>query len=317
VPAGGAAAPDRSFPLGNATRIDLGAHVFGATRSAAARVLSAAWGSDRGQVGLAGSRALGFAGPSSFDVGTDGTVTLLDQVNRRAEQWARGRIEEVPLAVSGGLADFAVEPDGTLDVLEPPNRLTPVPLLRSFRGDGASKWTQRLADRTWAKLARGPEGPLVQQQPSEQWLPGAEHGNALGRGAQAERGRPGRAGAHGRELVVDRVGSDELWIAELAGNTVLRGWRITSATSLGEVQLAEPRGDGIVVVLKAYTEERAEYVVLELSQSGATVRFSVKPFEWAESAPLARFRLVGSSLYQLGSTAAGAFVDRFDLKESR
>ncbi|MBA3733743.1 MAG: hypothetical protein H0W90_00880 [Actinobacteria bacterium] len=317
VPAGGAAAPDRSFPLEDATQVDLGAHVFGAPRRADAHVLRASWGSDPGQAGLAGSRALGFAGPSSFDVGADGTVTLLDQVNRRAERWAHGRVETVALPVSGGLADFAVESDGTMDVLEPPNRVTPVPLLRSFRDDGTGKWAQRLADRTWAKLALGPGGPTVQQQPSEQWLPGAEHGNALDRGEQAARGRPGRPGAHGREVVVDRVGSAELRVAEVVGNAVLRSWRIKSATPLGEVQLVEPRGDGLVAVLKTYTDERAEYVVLVLRQGGAAERFSVEPFEWAESAPLARFRLAGSSLYQLGSTATGVFVDRFDLKESR
>jgi hypothetical protein len=297
--------------------VELGAHEFGAPRRADTRVLHASWGSEPGQAGLAGSRALGFAGPASFDVGADGTVTLLDQVNGRAERWARGRVEAVTLAVSGGLADFAVEPDGTMDVLEPPNRLTPVPLLRSFRGDGTARWAQRLADRTWAKLALGPEGPAVLQQPSEQWLPAAEQGTALDRGAQAARGRPGRPFAHGREVVVDRVGSSELRIAELAGNAVVRSWRITSETPLGEVQLAEPHGNELVVVLKTYTDEHAEYVVLVLRQRGAAERFSVEPSEWAESAPLARFRLAGSSLYQLGSTAAGAFVDRFDLKESR
>lgn len=317
LPAGGAAAPDRSFLLDDSTRIDLGVHTFGTPRSPDARVLNASWGSEPGQAGLAGSRALGFAGPSSFAVGAEGNVTLLDQVNGRAERWARGRIEAVPLAVSGGLADFAVEPDGTMDVLEPPNRLTPFPLLRSFRDDGTPKWAQRLADRTWAKLALTPEGPAIQQQPSEQWLPGAEHGAALDRRAQAARGRSGRPVGRGREIVVDRVGSDELRIAELAGNAVMRSWRIMSTTPLGEVQLAEPRGDGIVVVLKTYTEDRAEYVVLVLRKDSVAERFSVAPSEWAESAPLARFRLVGSSLYQLGSTPSGAFVDRFDLKEPR
>ena len=69
--------------------------------------------------------------------------------------------------------------------------------------------------------------------------------------------------------------------------------------------------------MKAFLLAFGVAVVLVLRQRGATKRFAVEPSEWAESAPLARFRLAGSSLYQLGSTAAGAFVDRFDLKESR
>jgi hypothetical protein len=42
--------------------------------------------------------------------------------------------------------------------------------------------------------------------------------------------------------------------------------------------------------------------------------FSVASADWAETAPLSRFRLRGSGLYQLGSTPGGLFVDRFDLE---
>jgi hypothetical protein len=238
-------------------------------------------------------------------------------VNERAQRWRQNDVEVVPLDLSGGLADFAVEPNGTMDVLEPPNRALPAPVLRSFEEDGTPRWTQRLSDRTWAKLALGPDGPAVQQQPSEQWLPISAHGLALGRERQAERGRPGRPFAHGGELVVARVGPAELRLAELNGNSVGRSWRITSSTPLGEVQLAEPFRSGMVVVLKTYTDERAEDVVLVLDHAGAVEQFAVQPSEWAESAPLARFRLAGSSLYQLGSTPAGAFVDRYDLEVTR
>ena len=48
-----------------------------------------------------------------------------------------------------------------------------------------------------------------------------------------------------------------------------------------------------------------------------TVTSTVVPLlpaaEWAQSMPLSRFRLVGSSLYELGTTEQGAFVDRYDL----
>ena len=88
----------------------------------------------------------------------------------------------------------------------------------------------------------------------------------------------------------------------LNGNAVGRSWRITSSTPLGEVQLAEPFRSGVIVVLKTYTDERAEYVVLLLDHAGATRQFALQASEWAESAPLARFRVAGSSLYQLGST---------------
>jgi len=317
VPAGGSAAPQRSVPLRDAAEIALGPHVFGRGRAPDERVVEATWGSEIGEAGLAGSRGLGFVGPSSFDVAGDGSVAVLDQVNRRVEHWSRVGVKSRSLEVSGGLADFALEPGGVIDVLEPPNRVSPAPILRSFRGDGTLRWAQRLSDRTWAKLAAGPTGPVVQQQPSEQWLPVAEHGAALDRAAQARRGRPGRPFANGREVVVERVGSGELRLAELAGDALVRGWRIMSATPLGEVQLAEPLGNRLVVVTKTYTDDRSEYLVLVLDRSGIVNSFAVESLEWAESAPLARFRLAGSSLYRLGSTRAGLFVDRFDLEVFR
>jgi hypothetical protein len=317
VPSGGAVAPQRSLPLRHAATIDLGLHSFGHTRPADARSVDARWGSGIGQAGLAGSRELDFVGPSAFDVDAAGEITLLDQVNERVERWSSGRVQATPLAVTDGLADFAVEPDGSLDVLEPPDRISSSPVLRSFRPDGSKKWAQELGDRTWAKLVVGPAGPVVQQQPSEQWQPVADHGRPLGRTAQAARGLTGRPFAHGREVVVERRGSAEIRIAEVAGEAVVRGWRIVGSTPLGEVQLAEPFGSRIVLVAKAYTEDRSEDVVLVLDGAGIVQRFSVEPREWAESAPLARFRLAGSSLYQLGSTPSGAFVDRFDLEVQR
>ena len=317
VPAGGGAAPQRSVPLRDAAEVALGAHAFGRDRAPDERVVAASWGSEVGETGLVGSRELGFAGPSSFDVAADGSVAVLDQVNARVQHWSRVGVKETNLEVSGGLADFALEPGGAMDVLEPPSRVSPAPILRSFRGDGTARWAQRLSDRTWAKLAVGPAGPVVQQQPSEQWLPVAEHGAALGRASQAGHGRPGQPFADGREVVVERIGSAELRLAELVGNTVVRSWRITSATPLGEVQLAEPHGNRLVVVVKTYTDDRSEYLVLVLDRSGVVSSVAVESLEWAESAPLARFRLAGLSLYRLGSTRAGLFVDRFDLEVSR
>lgn len=316
VPSGGEDAPQRSLRLAKATEVRLATHAFGHVRKADARVVAAEWGDDVGEVGLSGSRELGLAGPSSFDVTGDGEVTVLDGVNGRVERWSRGHATATRLSVSDGLSDFAVEPDGTLDVLEPATRETPYPRLLSFTSDGNLRWSQRLSDRTWAKLARGPDGPLVQQQPSEQWLPVAEGGKALSRAAQAHRGRAGRHLGNGRSVVVERVGAGELRIAETGRNGIAHAWRISSATPLGEVQLAEPSGGRLVVVVKTYDGDSDEFEALVLDKAGVMRRFAVPSAAWAESAPLARFRLAGSSLYQLGATPDGAFVDRFDLEVS-
>src|SRR5262249_5738417 len=162
VPSGGDAAPQVSLPLRDAVTIALGRHTFGAVREADAVAVETDWGSGPGQVGLAGSRGLGYSGPSSFDVEADGTVDLLDSVNGRVLRWSHGRRTHVPLTGALELADFAAEPDGSFDVLDEDDTL------RSYGSDGTQKWAQKLADRTWAKLVRG---PMVLQQPSEQWMP--------------------------------------------------------------------------------------------------------------------------------------------------
>ena len=69
----------------------------------------------------------------------------------------------------------------------------------------------------------------------------------------------------------------------------------------------------LVLVVKAYVETNDEFEVLVLDRGGLVRRFSVPSAAWAETAPLARFRLVGTSLYQLGSDSTGVFVDRYDL----
>jgi hypothetical protein len=300
VPSGGADAPQVSLPLGDPVTLSLGRHTFGAVREPDAVAAEAAWGSGSGEVGLAGSRALGYRGPSSFDLEADGTVDVLDSVNGRIVRWGRGRREQVPLAGSLELADFTAEPDDSFDVLDVHN------MLRSYRVDGTQKWVQRLADRTWAKLA---DGGTVLQEPSEQWMPVTENGAPL---TPAEQRRAGHTGHHG--VLVDRVDSSELRVAQLRGDAVLRGWRITSETPLGEVQLAEPFDNGVVIVTRAYTDDRDEFVVLVLDSRGLAQRFSVASGSLTETAPLARFRLARGALYRLRTTAAGATVDRFDLE---
>jgi hypothetical protein len=316
VPSGGAAAPQLSLPLEHAVDVDLGLHDFGSTRPADARVASAIWGTAPGQVGLMRGPSFGPIGPSAFDVAPNGGVTVLDQANGRAERWRDGRVAAVvPLDVTGGIADMAVEADGSIDVLEPTGSRTPE--LRTFDGSGHLRSKTAIEDRTWSQLRVGARGPEVQQEPSEQWMPVRQGRTLLARAAQAREGHPGRTLADGRELVVDRVGAAEARIAEVAAGRVQRAWRIMSATPLGEVQLAEPLGNRVVVVVRPYTETQDEFLVLVLGDRGVERSFSVDSADWAETAPLARFRLAGSSLYQLGSTPSGMHVDRFDLEVNR
>jgi len=66
-------------------------------------------------------------------------------------------------------------------------------------------------------------------------------------------------------------------------------------------------------VVRVYDEHSDEFRVLDLDRRGLVREFAIESADWAETAPLSRFRLIGGSLYQLGSDPAGAFVDRYDL----
>jgi hypothetical protein len=306
VPAGGAAAPQVSVPFRGPLTVTLGLHSFGDVRTPAAHEARAPWGSGPGDVGLSGSRELGFTGPSAFDVEPDGTVDLLDSVNGRIIlRFGQGTRRLVPLSGDMRLADFAVEPDGSFDVLDLHGEL------RRFRQDGTPAWAQRLADRTWVKLGRG---ATVLQEPSEQWMPLAESGAPLPQSEQARAAHADKPLQSGRGVLVDRVGTGELRISEVRGHSPLRSWRITSETPLGEVQLVESHGSGIVVVTHVYTDDRDEYLVLVLGGRGLVQRFAVPSDSWTETAPLARFRFARGALYRLHTTQSGAVVDRFDVE---
>ncbi|MDQ3671908.1 MAG: hypothetical protein M3364_05655 [Actinomycetota bacterium] len=313
IPAGGSAAPQRSLPLGRTIDVSLGAHTFGEARDADARVARAGWGTGLAEVGLEQGRNLMPIGGSAFDVEESGAVVVLDEANKRLLRWRGGgeKPDAVPLEINGTLADMSIGEDGTVFVLETvgPNGQ---PLLRTFDRDGASRSTSAVAERP-SQVRVGPHGPVVQDSPSAQWMPAARGGRSVAVSEQISAGDSGRPLPDGRKIVILRHGS-EVRVALVGSAGVQRAWTVSSDTPLAEVQLAEAHGAGVVLVTRVFTDDRDEFVVLVLDRRGVAKQFSLDSADWAETAPLSRFRLRGASLYQLGSTPAGLFVDRFDLE---
>jgi hypothetical protein len=314
VPAGGADAPHRSLTLRDPALVGLGEHLFGVT-SGGTRLVSARWGDGPGRVGLEQGWSLPAIGASSFDVSGDGTLLLLDEAHRRLLRFERGGVTptSVPLSIDGRLADIAVDDDSSIYILESASLPRRVALVRHFDRRGRELDVVETAEATPSQIRTGPEGPVVLQHPSHQWMPIADGGVPSAPRDQLRKAEVGHPVGAGRELVVSRVGQ-EIRAAILASGRVQRSWRVTSETPLAEVQLAEPVGRHLVLVTRVFTDTADEFVVLVLDEQGVVQEFSTPPDEWAEGAPLGRFRLVGTHLYRLGTDASGAFVARYDLE---
>jgi hypothetical protein len=277
-------------------------------------VAEAAWGDGPNDVGLEQGRNLPPIGGTAFDVDTSGTVAVLDEAHKRLLRWRDEARDpsRVPLTINGTLADMSVAGDGTVYVLESTGAAGGGNALRVFGPNGAVVARGDMAEGS-TQVRIGPSGPVVLQQPSGQWMQATADGTVLPAPSQQKSGRPGRPVRGGDEVIVLRVGN-EVRTALVGPNGLRRAWRVTSETPLAEVQLAEPVGNQLVLVVRVYTDNLSEFLGLVLGPKGIAHAFSLASADWAETAPLSRFRLVGSSLYQLGSTPAGLFVDRFRLE---
>ncbi len=315
VPAAGAAAPQRAWAVPALTPVSLGTHTFGRVRKADGRAVMATWGTGAGALGLLTGRELARIGPSAFDVDRGGNVVVLDQVNDRLARYpaGAGAPSYTAIAFAGGEGDLAVGADGTAFVLDQGAD----PVVRSYTPSGALGATTAVHGTGADMLRSGTAGTFLHGYPGDMWKPIAGGVGALLKPEQQAAGaRPGRLAAGGVEVVV-RGRQDEALFALVRGDSVLRVWRVSSTSNLGEIQLAEPFGDGMLVVLRIWTETKAEFVVLVLSPSGLAGSFAIDASQWAESAALGRFRLRGKTLYQLRSTSAGAEIVTFDLGGAR
>jgi len=294
----------------------LGSHVFG-NADPGERVVFTRWGDGPRDVGLEPGRSLPAIGASAFDVTDDGkVVVLLDEAHRRALRFEghEPAPTSVSLAIDGRLADLATDTDGSMYVLESVAAPGRTPLVRWFDRAGRELGVVETAEPTPAEIRSGSDGPVVLQHPSHQWMPVADGGALSPPRAQARKAAVGRPVGAGRQVVVLRRGAGEILAAILAGGRVQRSWRIRSDTPLGDVQLAEPAGNRLVIVSRVFTHATDEFTVLVLDGHRLRRQFSTPSDEWAEAAPLGRFRLVGHDLYRLGSNASGAFVARYDLE---
>jgi len=313
LPGAGRDSPQHVWTVAGEANVDLNEHVFGRTRAPDEIVAEMAWGSGDRQLGLSSGPEQARIGPSAFDVGPERAVVVLDQVNKRLVVYPRGGTpRNLPIPFDGGEGDLAVGGNGTIYVLDDGGAAAPMPVVRSFDGDGRPIAGTPIAEPVADMIRMGPDGPVVHSYPSELWFPTGIAKPPLSPARQIELARPGRAAEGGLEVVV-HASPRQARFALVRGGQVVSSWLVTSSTSLGEVQLAEPYGDGLLVVLRLWTESQAEFRVLRLARAGLAGSFSVDRAEWAESASLSRFRLHGDTLYQLRSDSSGTEIAAFEI----
>ncbi len=309
LPEAGARAPQHVWALRDWTTVDLGTARFGRGRTPSSIVRELGWGRGDAAIGLDSGREQSRIGPSSFDVASDGSVVLLDQVNDRLVMMRRGaRPAHVPIDFSGGEGDIAMDDDGTMYVLDSAAR----PMIRTFTAAGAPIAVGSLAEPTADMIRIGPGGPLVHSYPSEMWLSTGPGRPPFAPDRQLASARPARSTDGGLAVVV-HASPSEVKLALVRGDRVERAWLLHAGTSFGEVQLAEAYGNGMVVVVRLWNEKHAEFRVLRLGPAGLEQSFDVTPAEWAESGSLSRFRLHGSTLYQLRSDPSGIEIATFEI----
>ena len=159
----------------------------------------------------------------------------------------------IPLSIDGRLADMSVAGDGSIYVLEsvaPPGRH---PLLRRFDENGRDLDVVETAERPSQirRRRRRPGRARAAVQPVDacraRRATGLVHAAARARTIRAPPTRRRRGGRAATRRA--RFGSRSCKPERLR-----RAWRITSTTPLGEVQLAEPMGQRLVLVVRAYSD---------------------------------------------------------------
>jgi hypothetical protein len=313
LPKGGVDAPQRVWTISDWSNVALGPIATRPTRLPDFVQASFSWGKGDSALGLDSGREQSRIGPSAFDVAPDGSLVVLDQVNRRLVVMNRGKQRAFPIAFAGGEGDLAVGHDGTIYVLDAGGA---APSVAAFNPAGNLITETPLAEPVADMVRAGPSGPIVHAYPSEMWLPTGPGRPPLTPEQQVAGARAARSVDLGVGVVVSATPT-EARLALARGDRVVHAWLLRGSASLGEVQLAEPYGDGLLVVVRVWSEKSAEFRVLRLAPGGLVESFVVDRAEWAESASLSRFRLRGSTLYQLRTAPNGVEIAAFKIGGTR
>ncbi len=301
---GRAAAPLRFYVVPSMPVVRVPQVPFGQVRTGRT-VLYLPWGSGPNAAGLIAPDESAGEGPSAFDVGRDGSITLLDPVQDRMGVWRSGkRLRSVHLPLTGR-ADVSVTPSGRAFVLDLSGASRTV---RSVDGEGRVATVADLGNDLGSEIRTTGEQPFVLREPLDAWTP-------LGPGAPMSIGQP--SGGGGQLLRIATESSVRLGL--LSGGTVRNPVELRSADRFGEIALAEADGTGgYLAVLHMWREgsnAADQYQVVRVFGHAVTESFAIADLHIVGGLPLSRFRLgPDGNLYALTAASDGARVVRFDLR---
>jgi hypothetical protein len=291
-------------------------HFFGNFRPPDARVVSAKWGKGPGQVGL--EKESFPTGASSFDVVND-VVCVLDQHNGRVLAYAAGKAPRaIPLVVKGLAGEIfrgvnsslAVGTDGTIYVLEGVDSIHNRPTLRAFPARGGAPIATTSQGGAESVRAAG-KTAYVDNSLVGPW----QQVMKAGRIARA-RATPYRVFADGSRVQLHPLkkpyNKPQPWVVSM---TTTSGkhltWSVSSPDGIQAVDAESFGGIELLLVLNVYTDTKNEYEVLILGPSGILTSFSVPWDRYTETNLDDDFRVDGSTLYHLGWTKSGVYVDYY------
>jgi hypothetical protein len=216
-------------------------------------------------------------GPTSFDVGRDGSVWVLDGVKHRLLVWQRGRpLRSVPLPSDVGDSDFVVGRDGTVYVFGGNVHGRPYLTMYALTRTGRARWkAPTTVGSSQARLFVAWDGTVYSVGPSATptWTPlTTAAGRPLALATQRRRSSHFQPLTRDLRLSTTQVSQREIHFALIDGaRRVVRAWRVKSRTSLELGHLVPTVvGADLVVGVGVYQGNKSETMILRLSSSGVT-----------------------------------------------
>lgn len=320
LPSGGRSGPHRAWVMDDPHTVHLSDRGLDDTRPPDRVLLDRPWGDGPDGIGLGSGEERSTIGPASFDLAEDGSLLLMDQVNERViVRQPDGETRPVPVDVRSSFPDIAAGSAESFYVLESSSPDESTPLLKHVAGTGETLTSTRIAEWIPSKVRSGFDGPYVYQYPSAMWFPVLDGvGDSLSTTEQVRMVTPTLLLPDGRGAIV-KVRPGEIRAALTNGQEILSGWVLPAPTGpvdvhLGSAQLADPFGEGVLLVFSVYTDTEDAFRVVGLGPDGLGADFTVTSGNYAETASVSRFRLApDGDLYQLRSSEQGAEVVAFGL----